>query len=275
MQEIFKYIITLSLLSFVACNDELVLEDTWEGERLFIAAEMVVGDSLEVKISRTFNPILSAYPDDVEIADASVALITNSTDSIGLHWNDELRSYTTPYVITSPNCYRVIVIHDAELITSKEVCIPEVGINIVKDSLYADNNDFYFAANISLDNVDAYNVRFLYFFSPTLDRNYSESGAFSDIDTPCYTRTLDVNCLGDSNYNLVYSNSFFNYKYDPRDYFAMSVSFLSKELEDITTDNSYNNGEFEINSSFTSSFDNAYGIFGYIYNGKFIFPFGE
>lgn len=275
MKNHFKYWVILFLFS---CDQGslIELEDVWEGERLYVESILTIGDPLKVFIKHTVNPILNEKPEDLIVRDAKVLLVINEKDTLTLIFDSEEENYYSEDAMLAGNCYELNIMHNSVMSRSETVCVPEILIDIDEIKMDLEDLDFTFEGALSFENIESYSLRVFPTFSDDLWMKYAVQNSLVT-DNTCFNENtnLDLDCVTNKSLVFSYNNSFADF-FRPYDFsnsdFKIIVSFDSKRLTELKDGNSYRDGEFEVNQSFVSSFDNCYGFFDYRYRRVFNYP---
>lgn len=272
MKDLFKIIFLVIL--FIRCGETesvLDLDDAWEGEVPYIDAQINCYEEAVIDISKTVNPI--GLYDKEAISDARVTLIINDSEVHELSFVDTTQRYQSSYVITPGNCYKLMIDIDDEIISSKEVCIPYFKFDyILSNKTFIDSTLKFDMKIIVPDTIDAYHLVFF--------MGKSESMLYftvNKVEFDCLYDDfkVDINCITNNEINFSFEQRFTDtklYKYSEEDYIGTSIRFESKDLVDLLSRNAYSSSEFGKNNEFDSSFDNAYGVFGYKFQDAYIIP---
>lgn len=271
----FRYIsLILFILSAASCTDELVLADTWEGERLLIDAELAIDSKAKVLVSRTFNPILDSNPPNKYVTDAVLQLYRDDSLYSSFVYSDSANQYVSDQTVEVGYCYYLTVKSGVYDLESEEVCIPMVNIDFMVNELTVEDAVVTYEAQAVIGDLETDYVA----MSSGLSRNlfmFYDPNAEPQFDSPCYAdRRLDLDCFGTGLLGFSQELEIFNYTPSPQDSVVLTTFFISQALQNLRDANRYKDGEFELNGTFQSSFgEEAYGFIGYSYFKSTAFPF--
>lgn len=270
MKKLFFYVVIFLLVySCQESSTTLDLASTWEGERIFIDAQLNVDSPIEIAISTTINPI--GEDSSVPIDTLHPYLLENGSNKITLTYEDG--KYVSEHKVNGGHTYQLYVDYEGEAIYSKELFIPEHDFSFMLKKKTVDADSLHMSTSVFIPDLDAYNISIRFEYS---DFGMVQCNKTLNYDNECYQETKELDCIRNSVLNMMLAMDFsqcYNYAYHENDFVDLFIAYDSKDLTDQLKNNSYNRHEFGQSEVFQSSFNGAYGIFAYRYENKIKIPF--
>ena len=255
-------------LTFFSCSDsyieEIEIDSVWEGERMFIDAQLSINEPISIAITKTVDPI---GLDTVKYIDTLQPYIMKGNDKITLAYDNLLNRYVSDTLVEGDFHYQLFVPSGDSLIFSEELFIPyyDFKVKVVKADITAQAAEIIW--NYYVPDIDAYRIGMgvdhsLEILQCLPSRKYSNS---------CYDSLRQLSCVVEKQVDLKWNIDFsrcWTYEYSSDDFVELFLRFESKSLVDQRNNNRYNVAEYGLNDAFTSSFNGAYGIFGYRYEER-------
>lgn len=253
--------IILFLIFIASCSPDQL--DQWEGQKIFIDAQLKIDQPVSIFISNTINPV--GIDSTKSIKNAKVNLIVDEVEKIDLFYNENTDLYESEYVVTSGKNYRLTVENDNEIIQSRVLDVPKFTFHKEVENIIFTQDTFSVDLKITIPEIHAYKINFKKNYSRFELAQFSRNRSFNT-NNACYNETSALNCLLNKDVILSWKNTFSSNHVTLKkgDYIDLVIQFDSKELTDQKRYNEYNGNEGRL-QSFSSGFKNGYGVFGYKY----------
>lgn len=249
-------------------------DDYWEGQKILILAQLNINSNAEVSIQNTFNPIIQPLPKSQIVTDMEVFILKDGIYFDSLHFDEAKKKYIGKKNIKGAHFYQVIIPQKKDTIKSQILYFPQQQIQItsIKTSINADTikNEL----KIKFENFTKGIAKVNLIYPGQVLKNSKLESFKKTFNSQCIINSeVDLKCIKDTVYCRQDFLQFFPERYTilKTDSIFIKVEYVSPELELLLNANSNNTIEFSANNPFKSSFNNAYGYFGYkfsIYESK-------
>lgn len=262
------YIYLIFILAFFSCENTSPLElsnDYWEGEKNIIIAELNVNQIPEITIQKTFNPVITPLPERKNVTDLVLQIYKDDIYQETLQFNSNSEKYIGKEIVTGGHSYQIIIPQANDTIKSQLLFIPNENIlvenfqtNIFEDTI---NHE------LKIQFIDIFEGKAqvsLSYSNNELRRNILRETRKTIQNNSCIRDSeIDLKCLKDTVYCrkdfIVYLPN--RYTITENDSIILMIDYFSPELDLLKNVNT--SIGFSANNPFKSSFNNAYGIFGY------------
>ncbi len=260
------YLIFIS--AFFSCENTSPLElsnDYWEGEKNIIFAELNVNQIPEITIQKTFNPVITPLPERKNVTDLEIQIYKDGIYQETLQFNSNSEKYIGKEIVTGGYSYQIIIPQANDTVKSQLLFIPNENIlvenfqtNIFRDTI---NHE------LKIQFIDIFEGKAqvsLSYSNNELRRNILRETRKTIQNNSCIRDSeIDLKCLKDTIYCrkdfIVYLPN--RYTITENDSIILMIDYFSPELDLLKNVNT--SIGFSANNTFKSSFNNAYGIFGY------------
>lgn len=241
-------------------------DEYWEGQKILILAQLNLNSNAEVTIQNTFNPVIHPLPKPQIISDMAVFILKDGLNFDTLVFDQAKNKYIGKRIINGGHNYQVSIPQEKDTIKCQILFFPERQIQIEKIKTTIIGDSIKNELKIKFQNFTTGNANVNLSYPSTVLRNSKLESLTKRYNSHCINNSkVDLKCLQDTVYSRTDLLQYFPDRYTimKTDSIIVKVEYISPELELIINGNSNSTIEFTANNPFKSSFNNAYGYFGY------------
>lgn len=260
--------LAISFLYF-SCENTIPISlsnDYWEGEKIFVLAQLNVNSNAEVTIQNTFNPVIKPLPKKQILPDMTVFVLRDGFYFDSLSFDEGKNRYIGKKIIYGGHSYQIVIPQTSDTIKSQKLFFPDRQIKIESIETVIDQDTLRNQLMIKFNNFNSGFAKVNLSHPSRILMNSKLESLTKTYNSNCINNsTVDLKCLKDTLYCQKVFLQYFPQRYSilKTDSVFIEVEYLSPELELLINGNSSKRIEFSTNNPFKSSFTNAYGYFGY------------
>ncbi len=263
----------IALLFISSCAKEaslpITLDDRWEGEKDFISCEIEVNKNAEVIISKTFNPVFSEKEPLKYVSEYTIHLFRNGLIYDTLKYNFDKNKYIGNRPVQSQNIYKLFIFNGIDTIKSKSLYVPLESFKLtpIRKEITEDSIKLDFDILFNKES-EGFLEAYMFIMSPAFlipDFNSNKINSLSS----CFKdkNTVDISCIKGEKINMFLKTKYDNrLKIDSTTYIVLGIKHYSPELYELRKGRISPSFGISKDNIIKTSFDSAYGIFGYSKN---------
>lgn len=251
-------------------SQQIVLGDKWEGSKKFIICELEVDKNAEVTITKTINPIFSEKQPIAYVTELDILLLKNNIVYDTLKYDNIENKYLGNKPVVSNNTYKLIISKDQDTIRSKSLHVPAEAYKVSPILKTVSKDSINIRLKIYFDQY-AEGILEAYMFvvdSRILFQGRDQDDNVVKSTSPCFKeRIIDIACLKKQPIDL-----YLSVKYDQRNtidhntYLEWGIKHFSPELRSLRDGKLSPYYGLHNENIIKTSFEGAYGVFGYSQN---------